>query len=101
MQIRSDRKKFVAGIMAVMMLVVLLASFTFFMHEAGHECTGEDCEVCIQLEHCSHLVKKIGTGMLTAGVCMLVILTVCGGLQEIRILLIRNTPFLNRVRLND
>ncbi len=42
----SNRKRILALVFCVGMLFVLFASSAYIAHEADHDCTGEDCEIC-------------------------------------------------------
>lgn len=42
----QDRKKRIALFLCLGLILVLLASSAYIIHEANHDCTGEDCPVC-------------------------------------------------------
>jgi hypothetical protein len=60
---RLQSNRFVAGIMAVMMLVVVLFSVTFIVVEIHHDCCGEDCPVCACISQCESILQQFGYGM--------------------------------------
>lgn len=41
-----NRKKLCALFLCIGFVLVLFVSSAFILHEAGHDCTGEDCPVC-------------------------------------------------------
>ena len=46
----TGRKRAGALLLCIGLVFVLSVSIAFVMHEAGHDCTGEDCGICAQLE---------------------------------------------------
>ncbi len=50
-------KKSMAGIMALMMLVVMLLSCTFVAAHTHHECSGHDCPVCACIHRCESMMR--------------------------------------------
>ena len=45
---------------AVVLAVVMLSSAVYIAVEADHDCSGEDCAICHQLQVCENLLKSIG-----------------------------------------
>ena len=95
MRFGSDSRRISAGIMAVMILVIVLASFTFLMHEADHHCTGEDCVICCILEQCRNTVKKITVLFAVVSFTVCRLSAECGGFM------IPHTPVSGKIRLNN
>ena len=50
--------KFVAPVLAAIIVAVVFFSLFFVIHEAHHECTGEDCRICARIEACINTVKS-------------------------------------------
>ena len=42
----QDRKRRIALFLCLGLILALLASSAYIIHEANHDCTGEDCPVC-------------------------------------------------------
>ncbi len=55
-------RRFTAGIMGIMVLVVVLFSSVYLAHELNHECSGEDCPVCAVISQCENTLRQMGTG---------------------------------------
>lgn len=53
-----------AFLLAVAAAVVLLACVLYIFVESGHDCIGESCPVCAQLNVCRNLLR--GSGMVAA-----------------------------------
>ena len=49
-----------ADLLAVVLAVVMLSSAVYIAVEANHNCSGEDCAICHQLQVCENLLKSIG-----------------------------------------
>lgn len=45
--------------LAVLLLFVTFASYQIIVEKAHHECTGENCSICIQLEEAVSYLKSI------------------------------------------
>ena len=46
----SNAKRVLALITCIGMILVLFTSSAYIVHEAGHTCVGEKCEVCERIE---------------------------------------------------
>lgn len=58
------KRKKVATILAVL-LVIFFAFFVLFItHEADHDCTGEDCYICKQITICEKTIEELGAGII-------------------------------------
>ena len=59
-------KKIFAFVTAFLVTAVLLLSGFFIVTHTEHECTGEDCPVCAELQECAATIRLIteaaGTG---------------------------------------
>ena len=55
-------KKFrlITGLLAAVLAAVMLSSAVYIAVEANHNCSGEDCAICHQLQVCENLLKSIG-----------------------------------------
>ena len=42
----NSRKRIIAGLLGVFFVFAVLLSAACVIHEAGHDCTGEDCPIC-------------------------------------------------------
>ena len=54
-------KKFrlITGLLAAVLAAVMLSSAVYIAVEANHNCSGEDCAICHQLQVCENLLKSI------------------------------------------
>ena len=51
---------FMTRLLAAVLAVVMLSSAIYIAVEANHNCSGEDCAICHQLQICENLLKSIG-----------------------------------------
>ena len=52
-------KRILSACAAVLLATVLLCSVLFIAAEADHDCIGDNCPVCAQMELCSSILKTI------------------------------------------
>ncbi len=99
--VRLQSNRFVAGIMAVMMLVVVLFSVTFIVVEIHHDCCGEDCPVCACISQCESILQQFGYGMTlqAAVISLAVILVLCNFLSFF--IRAQDSPVSRKVRMNN
>ena len=63
------KAKRAAVITAVVLIIAMLFSVLFIAHETWHECSGEDCRVCMKISVCENALKNI-TGAVTAAAAL-------------------------------
>lgn len=56
----GHKKRIGAVLLCVIFALVVLVSSAFLIHEAGHECTGEDCPVCHIIAASGQLLRLMG-----------------------------------------
>lgn len=66
----TKKKRFIAGLLAVVICFAMLFSVCFIIAEAHHDCTGENCIICSQIYVCINTLK-ITVPTLTAIVLLL------------------------------
>ncbi len=59
-------KKLLAGFIALAVLFMLLFSVFFITAEARHNCIGENCPICLEVQACVQALSTLGTGLSTA-----------------------------------
>ncbi len=60
----SHRKRIGAALLCVVFALAMLVSSDFILHEAGHDCTGEDCPICQAIAMNGQLLRLIGAAIL-------------------------------------
>ncbi len=55
------RPKRLASVLVLLVAFIMLFSVLFIALEAGHDCCGEDCAVCAQIQVCENLLRNLLT----------------------------------------
>lgn len=58
-KLQNRSKNILVMVLAVLLLFVTFASYQIIGEKAHHECTGENCSICIQLEEAVSYIKSI------------------------------------------
>lgn len=64
----AKRTRFAAACGAVLLVFALLFSVFFIVSEADHNCIGEDCPICHQIQTCQKLLEQLSTAHSTSGI---------------------------------
>lgn len=97
----SRKMRLLSGIACTMLVTVMLVSLFYIVKEEDHQCTGEDCPVCVCIHQAEQTLRNLGTG-LAAAVC--VPLTVTGGIPVVsgyRPAVRGSSLVAQKVRMND
>ena len=72
-------KKFrlITGLLAAVLAAGMLSSAVYIAVEANHNCSGEDCAICHQLQVCENLLKSIGLAGAAAAISAAFTYTMC------------------------
>lgn len=54
----SKRKTILSSLILLVLVLSLSLSFIYVVTELHHECDGEDCQICANLEVCSNVLKS-------------------------------------------
>ena len=69
----TKKSRLITGLLAAVLAAVMLSSAVYIAVEANHNCSGEDCAICHQLQACENLLKSIGlagaAAVFAAAVC--------------------------------
>lgn len=52
-------KRILAMVMAVALFAVMLSSALFLAEEANHDCIGDGCQICLQMNLCRGVLKSL------------------------------------------
>lgn len=53
------RPKRLAAVLALLVAFVMLFSVLYIALEADHDCSGDDCVICAQLQICGNLLRSL------------------------------------------
>ena len=73
----KKRFRFLSGVLAAVLAVVMLSSVAYIAAEADHDCSGEDCAICRQISTCENLLRSLGFGGAAAAVTTAFTYTLC------------------------
>ncbi len=77
---RTDHDKeacLITRLLAAVLAAVMLSSAVYIAVEANHDCSGEDCAICHQMQVCENLLKIIGLAGAAAAISAAFTYTVC------------------------
>ena len=90
-----------AGIMAVMILLVMMFSAIFIVSHTDHDCTGEDCPVCACLQQCENILHGTGDGSWFTASGIIPVVLITGFILVSYSIVISDTPVSAKVRMNN
>ena len=73
----TKRFRFMTGLLAAVLAVVMLSSAVYIAAEADHDCSGEDCAICRQISTCENLLRSLGFAGAAAAVTAAFTYTLC------------------------
>ena len=62
-RMRQRTRRILAAVGVALLLGFQILSTAYIIHEADHDCCGEGCPVCVQLEQCVANFQQTGTGI--------------------------------------
>ncbi len=62
-RVREKTRRILSAVAAALFLGFQVFSAAYIIHEADHDCCGEGCPVCVQLEQCVLNFQQTGTGI--------------------------------------
>lgn len=57
--------RIIALLIAIVLCLAMAFSVAFIVLESDHDCIGEHCEICLEIEACVNLLRGIGFAVLT------------------------------------
>ena len=60
----AHRKRIIAMLLCIGLVLAMAVSSAFIAHEAGHSCSGEDCSICRMIVVNVNLLRTIGLAVL-------------------------------------
>lgn len=99
--IMTKGNRIVAAVLAVIAVVVMLSSALFIVNHADHDCIGEDCPVCEQLDSCAQNLRNLSVALLAAASVVALAFSLCGGIKRLSPVCAPCTPVLLKVKLSN
>ena len=98
----NARKRGYALLLCVGLILALFVSSAFLIHEADHDCSGEDCPICRTIALTTALMRTIclAAAMWLFGSVLTAVLSACH-VPESVCLHTEGTPVSRKTRIND
>jgi hypothetical protein len=58
----TKRNRFLTTLLTISVAFVMLASVVYIAKESHHDCVGDNCAICHQINTCEHFLKDLGFG---------------------------------------
>ena len=69
----KNRNRAISWIVLMVFSLVIFCSSAFIIVHADHDCTGEDCSICMELAECHKTLHTLGTAVAGALQLMLML----------------------------
>ena len=73
----TKKSRLITGLLAAVLAAVMLSSAVYIAVEANHNCSGEDCAICHQINVCENLLKSIGLAGSAAATVAAILYILC------------------------
>lgn len=97
----TNRRRMSALLLCIGMILVLIVSSAYVAHEAGHNCSGDDCPICQMIAVSTNLLRIIGLAVLLLALFMMHQERSARQEQQGSILPVSGTLVSWKIRLND
>ncbi len=94
-------KKIPAFIMGLFLSFVVLFSAFYIAAEAEHECSGEDCPICVCIHQCEQTLHRISCGIQESVVAFVPVILLLLAVFTVMYAAVQETLVSEKVRLND
>lgn len=74
----AKTKRILAMLMAVAIFAVVLSSALFLAEEAHHDCIGDGCQICFQMNVCRGILKGLSLAIHAAAAALATAYILCG-----------------------
>ncbi len=73
----TKKFRFLTGLLAAVLTVVMLSSAVYIAVEADHDCSGEDCAICHQIDACLNSLRELSLAGVAAAITAAFTYTLC------------------------
>ncbi|MGN0571418.1 MAG: hypothetical protein ACI4K9_04480 [Candidatus Fimenecus sp.] len=77
----EKKKRIAAILLAVTVLFVMLYSALFIAVEANHDCVGENCPICYQINVCQNVLKNLSLAVCATAFAAAFTHILCGSIS--------------------
>jgi len=93
--------KIVSSAVCITALLAVFSALLFLLAESGHVCDDDDCPVCACMQMCEEQLHRLAGGLPDASVCIIAVFCVVVLIALFQPVLVKDTPVLRKVRLNN
>ena len=97
----TARQKKTALTICIVLVFITFASLFYVVKEENHDCTGEDCPICVCIHQAEQVLKNLGTGKSEAQTTGMMQLFVSFVLPVCYAIFCATSLVSQKVRLND
>ena len=94
-------KKLLSLILCAMLVLSLVFSISFISHEAGHDCSGEECQICAVISHCAEILERLLAVASLALFFGALLVFVCRASDSVSVSLGEQSPVKLKVKLSN
>ncbi len=98
----TNRKRTAALLLCIGLVFALAVSSAFIAHEAGHDCSGDDCPICRMIAVSVNLLRALGLAVLILSALFALLQEGCVRRKQPRLCLPASCTLVSwKIRLND
>ncbi len=79
----KSRNRAISWIVLVVFSLVIFCSSAFIITHTNHDCTGDDCSVCMELAECHKILNTLGTTAVAGTLQFTLILCIVAALCKV------------------
>ncbi len=93
--------RIITGVIVIMMLFIVLLSAYFIASHVHHNCSGEDCPICVCIQQCEMLIRGLGSGVPDSAAVFTLLFVAAAVTSKTAGAILFNNPVSDKVRLNN
>ena len=97
----TGKKRFAAVIMCIMLVLSIFTASFYIVSRAHHECTGQDCPICHEIQLCVQFLNTVGGAVIIAVVVLFTVHVLLIVLTSFRHVCQNSTLVSLKVKLSD
>lgn len=98
---RPIKRRMLATFICIIFILISFLSILFVIEHTEHSCTGDDCQVCAQLQTAQNLLKQIAVAMVGASFSAVKLSLLWLFLKNANGHIVLLTPIALKVRMNN
>ena len=97
----TGKKRFAAVIMCIMLVLSIFTASFYIVSRAHHECTGQDCPICHEIQLCVQFLNTVGGAVILSAVVLFTVHEILIVLMSFVHVCQNNTLVSLKVKLSD